>query len=70
MRDVTRIIEAASSSSGLNGLSEPALNLLLGLANEDNVGLVGWDGIALACMLGTPLHRPQLLSVTESDPGV
>ena len=58
MRDVTRIMKLAESSSGLSGLTYQALNLLLALTNAENMELVGWDGRALAYMLGTATCGP------------
>ena len=55
MHAITQVTAVASTepSTEPDLLADHALNLLLALTNADNLGLVDWDGRALAYMLGT-----------------
>ena len=57
MHAITQVTAVASSepSTEPDLLADIALNLLLALTNADNLGLVDWEGRALAYILGTAM---------------
>ena len=55
MHAITQVTAVASTepSNCPDLLADHAFNLLLAMTNADNLGLVDWEGRALAYMLGT-----------------